>query len=289
MSAIPHISSSEFLIKSRWLLIYNMNFKRAFYVREIPERHRLRYGDVVLYNFESHSLARDCEYLINRAKKANRTYWMVTKILENNVTQCTNCKKLRRHRVISHGSPVDLCRQCVSKLIAKHPRTTFVNSKKLMWHFGDDTNIWNNSMYRLSYKGYVYMFQKYNISLCDLAKEKYSFPSEFKKKYVGLLKKYEAKIKEYNSYTQQKGRSVKKHDYPQLYVDEIESINRRITGFNYAILTNDNSGSNKYIKSRAKRRKMLLKPKRQYESQWAKYEREKQELLSMIAKINSVS
>ena len=273
----------EFLLKSKWLLIYNLNFKRAFYVREIPNRHRLRPGDVILYEYDSSTIARDSEYLINRAKKANRSYGMVYKILNNNITQCISCKKFRRHRAAKCGKPIDLCRQCVGKLIAKHPRTIFINSKKMMWYLDDPTDVWNNSMYRLSCKGYVYMFQKYNISLHDLAKEKYPFPSDFKKKYDALIKRYKSKIEEHNSFTTQKGRIVKEFDYPQLYESEVVHIDRKITELKYAALQRGEREIRPLCKGAGKNRKRgkpvkLLK--RPYESQWAKYKREKQELLT---------
>ena len=152
-----------------------------------------------------------------------------------------------------------------------------------MWYLGDPTDVWNNSMYRLSYKGYVYMFQKHNISLRDLAKEKYPFPSECKKKYGALLKRYKAKIEEYNGFILQKGRVVKVYDYPQLYENEIIDIDRKITELKYAALQRGETEIIPLCKGEGRNRKRgkpvkLLK--RPYESQWAKYEREKQELLT---------
>jgi hypothetical protein len=286
VNTIPYRDSFEFLLKSKWLLIYNIVFKRAFYVREIPDRQLLKPNDVILKIFDSFVLARDIEFLINRSKKVNRTYSGVIRTMENNVTQCCCCKKYRRHRKKSCGEPIDFCYKCACLLIAKHSRTLFINSKKMMWFLGDLTNVWNNSMYRLSYQGYVYMFQKHKISLSDLAKEKYPLPPEFRKKYAALKKKYVAKIEEYNSYITKKGRTIKKFDYPQLYEKEIAEIDQKITGLKYAALQRGERTIRPLCKVEGKKQRKRGKPvkilKRPYESQRAKYERQKQLLLAMI-------
>jgi len=281
-------NSLEFLLESKWHVVWNTAFKKAFYVEEVPRRFVLRVNDFLIQSFDSCGKARSLEFILNSLKRENRKLDVVLAVAYKNFAECTYCGEVRK---IVTGNYVDVCIKCCSKIMKKHSRTIFINSKKMMWFFGDHTNVWNNSMFRLAYKGYVYMSQKHNISLRNLTKEKYPYPPEFRKKYAALKKRYAAKIVEHNSYTTQKGRTIKEFDYPQLYEKEITEINRKIADLKCAALLRGERTIRPFCKVVGKKNRKRGKPvkilKRPYESQWTKYEREKQQLLAKIHNIEN--
>ena len=116
MNTQSNINNLIFLIESRWNVIWNNAFKKAFYVREVPRWLVLRPNDFLIQSFDSYGNACSLIFLLNSLKKENRRLAVILTVAHKNFAQCSYCREARR---IVTGNYVDVCSKCCSKIMEK--------------------------------------------------------------------------------------------------------------------------------------------------------------------------